>query len=421
MAAVHTPSPSLTKTHLHQGGGSCGHESDGSEEELNPEMDALFRKVMDSMPPYEGTDPNTSEEWYCKACSKYENEDGVHLRQCSRCKAVHYCSIDCQRDDRKEHVKECKEIYFFTAQTTRYGQEISNYHAIFADPTDPEQNENLFETTVGHFWGNLDARKYCRARHALAMELAYLAHEYEVRPLLEKVLNHRLELLRLSSGDNLGVRDEIPFTFLSLNRDDEAYAIIKHWTRRFFKEIPLEEIDDLHTTSSQGDWLYGTADKYEDVFETLNETDLSFVSLAHLAALCIIKLRLIAAHQAKMVQFEQFAKTKMGLSVGDSLDHIRSAVVGDDEFIARMEKQEEHVTKYFDLIKANNPTLLPSIINPAPLKSQPAPRYVHRGKPSEAWEVLMKCNRLFVRIPGVERRLQGMLGKKPSYDFITES
>lgn len=123
-----------------------------------------------------------------------------------------------------------------------------------------------------------------------------------------------------------------------------------------------------------------------------------------------------------MEQFEQFAKTKKGMSVGDSLDHIRNAVVGDAGFRARMEKQEEHVTKYFDIIKANNPTLLPAIINPAPLKSQsqPPPRYFQIGKPSEAREVLMNCNRLFMRIPGVEKKLEGMFGKKPSYDFIIE-
>lgn len=282
--------------HLHQGGCSCGHQSDGRDNELNPEMDHVIQKMMDSIPPYDGTDPNMSNDWYCKACCKDGSEEGLHLLRCCRCKAVYYCSIDCQRNDHKEHLKECKDIHRFNALMTRYGQELQNYHSIFEDASDPAQNENLFETTVGQFWGNVHTRDYCRARHALVMELVYLAHNYEVRPLLEKVLHHRLELLRLIYSDNLGVRDQVPFTFLSLNRDDEAYAFIEHWIWRIFSEVPSEEIEDLHTKSFEGDWLYGTADKYEDVFETVNERHYSSVSLAHLAALCIIKLRLIAVH-----------------------------------------------------------------------------------------------------------------------------
>ncbi len=47
----------------------------------------------------------------CKVCSK----TGENMQQCSACKSVHYCSIDCQKLDWKSHKTACfkvNQVYF---------------------------------------------------------------------------------------------------------------------------------------------------------------------------------------------------------------------------------------------------------------------------------------------------------------------
>mmetsp|Transcript_2984 Transcript_2984/g.4593 ORF Transcript_2984/g.4593 Transcript_2984/m.4593 type:complete len:162 (-) Transcript_2984:234-719(-) len=44
---------------------------------------------------------------YCASCGIGE-EDGVKLKDCSACKSVRYCGVDCQKKHRPKHKKECK-------------------------------------------------------------------------------------------------------------------------------------------------------------------------------------------------------------------------------------------------------------------------------------------------------------------------
>ena len=43
----------------------------------------------------------------CASCGKAEVDD-VKLKQCA-CKLVRYCSVDCQKNHRKQHKKACKK------------------------------------------------------------------------------------------------------------------------------------------------------------------------------------------------------------------------------------------------------------------------------------------------------------------------
>ena len=48
---------------------------------------------------------------HCASCGKSEDDNGgSKLKTCTACKSVKYCSVDCQRDHRKAHKKECKRI-----------------------------------------------------------------------------------------------------------------------------------------------------------------------------------------------------------------------------------------------------------------------------------------------------------------------
>jgi hypothetical protein len=43
----------------------------------------------------------------CKVCGESTSKSGTDLLQCARCRAVKYCSIECQRADWKNHKKWC--------------------------------------------------------------------------------------------------------------------------------------------------------------------------------------------------------------------------------------------------------------------------------------------------------------------------
>lgn len=372
----------------------------------------IFQKMIDSLPPFDGTDSNTKDHWVCKSCYMAEGEEGVHLQLCSRCKIVMYCSIECQRKDFKEHKKECKEIAENRTNLRREEQRLRHVQLWAPQP------ENAFETIPGKFWLEIETRDYCRARYLLSNNIEHLAHWYEVLAVLDEARKHRLELLRLCYLDNIGIRFRIPFTLLRMNRDDECFAFIKHWTNRSEEEGDFHPnvIEQLHGNSSPGAWLYGTADKFEDLLETVPNITEDSIGIAHYAALCIIKLRLVETHNARKKQAAILADTKAGQAIGDSMEHVQMRIIGDQEEQDKYRRQEEMVNKYFDIMDRQNPTLLKAVINPGPLKRQPAPQYISLGTASEAWEILMDCNRLFVRIPGVEDRLRERFGPNPSYD-----
>lgn len=377
-------------------------------------MDDLLERIMNHMPPYEGKDPNTSDKWSCKSasCCKSEEKQNVHLLVCSRCKVARYCSVNCQRQDFKNHLPDCREVNNLSNQIESEAQSLRVHNNWFG------QIEDLFDTQVGNFWGIVESRDYCRARHKLFTKLSEIAHFYEVRPLLETVLGHQLELLRLNMSDNMGIRDLVPFTLLSLNRDDDCHAFIKHWVP-IYEDGNVEIYSELHNRSSPGDWIYPTnQNRLEDLCHA--DAESGRFPLSSLAALAIIKLRIIAAYEAKLEQIKILAKTEMGKSLGDAMEHVQRILINRDGHSEQViQEQEKHVQKYFRIMQSSNPTLLPSIVNPGPLKSQPVPDYIVRGSPSEAWGILHSCNRHFARIPGVTERIEKIVGKNPTYDYET--
>ncbi len=51
---------------------------------------------------------NIDADEVCANCGKAEVDD-VKLRKCTACKLVRYCSVDCQKNHRKQHKKACKK------------------------------------------------------------------------------------------------------------------------------------------------------------------------------------------------------------------------------------------------------------------------------------------------------------------------
>src|SRR5262249_44406101 len=79
-----------------------------------------------------------------------------------------------------------------------------------------------FQEAVGHFWGVLETRPYMRARTALAFALWPAGRRDEaVRPLQD--------MLRLTPGDNQGLRYTLANWLLYLDRDADLAALLDQY------------------------------------------------------------------------------------------------------------------------------------------------------------------------------------------------
>lgn len=85
---------------------------------------------------------------------------------------------------------------------------------------------NLFEASVGHFWGIHETRPYMRSRYAVVE--AYLA--IDTYAAVEAARSHLADMLRLCRGDNMGVRDLVPAILLRLGRDQECYDFVGRYS-----------------------------------------------------------------------------------------------------------------------------------------------------------------------------------------------
>mmetsp|Transcript_24489 Transcript_24489/g.36531 ORF Transcript_24489/g.36531 Transcript_24489/m.36531 type:complete len:136 (-) Transcript_24489:598-1005(-) len=128
-------------------------------------------------------------------------------------------------------------------------------------------------------------------------------------------------------------------------------------------------------------------------------------------------MRIVAANKAAQDSLKLFSKSPTGKSFNDDVTTaISEFTVGDQKERSMVENQRRQVERLMDQIHVNNPSMLPSIINPMPLKSKPLPQGYSRGKPAEAYLVLNDCNRCFVRTPGATAWLEKRFGKRPKYD-----
>ncbi len=64
---------------------------------------SMKKKSEDKEKKYYPPNPN----WCCSVCDKSDDSNSKTMKTCGRCKAVQYCSRECQKADWKEHKKKC--------------------------------------------------------------------------------------------------------------------------------------------------------------------------------------------------------------------------------------------------------------------------------------------------------------------------
>jgi hypothetical protein len=147
--------------------------------------------------------------------------------------------------------------------------------------------------------------------------------------------------------------------------------------------------------------MYGREEdsRYLDIFEERPAEIPHFMPLPMLAAVAVIKMRIVATHDARKKSLELFQSTTTGEKLSPVQSVMTSILEGDDVFRAKMEAQRAQLNRLLDQIHLNNPTMLPALLNPYPLLGQgdPAllnpdprlgqgdPRHHNDGDPPEAY------------------------------------
>ncbi len=333
---------------------------------MDADMDAVLAKVISDQSRerpfqqpyyYEGKDPQLKEQPYCFACHHPTTESA--LKGCSRCRVAWYCNSTCQEDHLKNHREICRRIAKDLARVEAEAIPLRTY-------TDPWGNtgapENLFETSAGDFGMSDDIQAYLKARNSLANAYWDAAYESEVKHVWEKALFHSLELLRLDASYDCETRFRVPFILLYLNRDDDAYAFVRYWLNFDDSHVSYDQVVERHKRTREGDWLYPREPKcrYNHIFAECPKMEEQYLSLPYLVALAIIKLRIIAAHDA-MSRSLDLAFHQKGVQ---RIQEVRSAV---NEMIldsnVNIISQRQQLGRLLDLIHRKNPAMLASILN----------------------------------------------------------
>ena len=303
------------------------------------------------------------------------------------------------QSDTKLVKKHCKHLSNYR-QTCKSVQEIEkdveeeakelrsckNPMVITCARLEDEKSENTFEAQAGNFWGQFHTRDYMRARVALADKVYELASKEESPELWTNVLLHYQEMMRLNASDNLGLRYRFPFLLLCLNRDDDAFSFCRYWINAEGDQSNDEERRKNHSDSKEGDWIYPSEEgcRRMDIFDECRRVNIKDIDVAFLVAIAIVKLRLVESLT------EEPSRSLVGY--------------------------QREIERLLDEISKQNPTMLPAILNPEPLMSQPLPEYRCRGAPDEAYWVLRDARTLWMKVPGAKEMLIKRFGPKPKYN-----
>jgi hypothetical protein len=284
----------------------------------------------------------------------------------------------------------------------------------------------------GQFWTFPLTFPYVKAKYDLALQLHQPAFEMNASWIWKEVnyeMQECLRLCHLHNGPDLGMRQKFQLFLLNVDRDDDVYSYCRYWIPRETR-IHSEgfaddsDYDHLHIGSKKGDWIYPREEgcRFNDLFEDCPDTDPNEMDNQMLLAVWLVKMKIRCYYSIIPELWAHFTNTELGQSLGDDLNAvILDFLTGGVGTGLSMEAQCDRLG---DQLDHNNPSLLPALLNPDPLYSQPLPpipeeQYVGiRGTPLEAFHVLYSCMKCAESIPDLRRWLVGRYGENPTYDTV---
>lgn len=328
------------------------------------------------------------ETWVCKACGR----QAPQLIVCLKCRSVRYCSAECQTADMPLHKMTCRSINLIRTAVD------------YADALLREAG--CFETHAGRFAELPGGSEYCKYRLSLAELLDRLARQYPVRPLLEEVLSHRLEVMRLDKVP-VTLQETVPFTLLRLGSDDGFLSFIKFWMT---VHVGMSSSDDvsrtLHDNSEEGDWPYKEQwTLYGDCFASFEEfcAPKGF-GLSTLVAILIFKLRIVARLKATLrTGWQAFTETAFSKMLGDCNDAVWLHYRRVDKWRRTIAEEERLVQKCMTNIHEINKTFLAVTLDVEDFLRSMRSATASSASGTERWDahdVLIRCDGLITSIPG---------------------
>ena len=220
----------------------------------------------------------------------------------------------------------------------------------------------------------------------------------------------------MNKSDNQGIRYKVPFLLLSLNRDEDTYNFIKWWVTTD-SEDNNDTDDDEPLAPPEGEWLYLKGqDISEDLLKIVKDVD----GLPFLAALVLIKARIILTYEIAEKEFHTFQEVlKTGSSIGQKLHRNVPAMTKIKRFLGcndvSLREQKQQLEKYLNFIQRSNPYFLKAVVNPGLVMNMEPPQYTQRGTLSEVYGVVDDCKRLFVRSKIAMAAIIKRVGKNPTF------
>ncbi|RFN52833.1 mynd finger [Fusarium flagelliforme] len=226
-----------------------------------------------------------------------------NLLRCSAGKAVYYCrasrlsaadssgtlTASYQAADRERHTKGCNALKNTRMAYAKEDKTLRKYRDPIWELHEPLRDWDIMLEVFGGPGGHVDSVK--------------------------EALYHLLEMLRLSRSDNTGLRDTVPGLYIRLNMDQAAYDFMKWYatTDKCYWNIDTTPYLDVKN-----------ADILEDPLDIWIVWPGPSISLAHVAAVLLIKVRILLGLQAAQNATRAFK----GTIPAEIIEIIRSHLVG---------------------------------------------------------------------------------------------
>ncbi|KAF4443305.1 MYND finger [Fusarium austroafricanum] len=261
---------------------------------------------------------------------------------------------------------------------------------------------NIFENGVGHFWGIHETRGYMRARYHLVDAILQVFGAPGGRiDAVKEALEHLLDMLRLCRGDNMGIRDLVPHLFIRLNKDQAAYDFVKWYA----------------TTGSESNYDWGDMDlpyldvKDADVLEEPLEawSNGQYLSLSHVAAVTLIKVRILldlqAAQNTTRALNGTIPREIIGLIqtqlVGSAVESRPDILMRSTEDLSKLiSKIKDQIVSLYKSVNTYNPHFWKLMLSDAFIAAGQRPgMYSHETK-EEACLMIGYCLASWIETPG---------------------
>ncbi|KAI0837245.1 hypothetical protein F5Y06DRAFT_271143 [Hypoxylon sp. FL0890] len=266
-----------------------------------------------------------------RQCEAEDCESRVDLLRCPACHVVWYCSREHRISHRDIHKSECDEV-----KNNREEVAVEKERLRDEQGKDPfGVPDRVFEEHSGHFWTYLGTQPYMKKKYRLIESLLSI----QTIDAIQAALDTSMYTVRLDRRDHLVLRSKIPSLMLQLNKDQECYDFVRWW----------------YTCNPDGsyDWHDLSAPfldtKNADVFEPCDLFINDTLNWAHIAAITLIKVRLLI--DLESLQDASPTTPKKALS---SVTLRRTDIMNSPDRTARMNDLKTQIRKLYDCVhKAN--------------------------------------------------------------------